>query len=68
MPAIKCPGCGKTTNTVWLDDPIHPQYCYLYADEDGTWKRGCIPADPKIQNPYFVYSAKQRLGKRWRAK
>ena len=66
MSVLKCPGCGRETNTVFLDDAFHPKYCYLYADEDGTWHRGCIPKDPKIQNPYFVHSAKEYLGKKWR--
>jgi adenine-specific DNA methylase len=70
MSVVKCPGCGLTTNTVWLDDspPSKAKYCYLYADDDGTWKRGCIPRDAKIQNPYFVYNAKLSLGKKWRLK
>ena len=66
MSVVNCPGCGKRTNTVWLDDALKPKYCYLYADDDGTWKRGCIPRDAKIQNTYFVYSAKLSLGKRWK--
>lgn len=65
MPEINCPGCGKLTNTVFLSDALHPEYCYLYADDDGTWHRGCIPADPKLQNPYFAYAANRTLGSKW---
>jgi len=68
MPVIKCPGCGKETNTVFIDlfNGGKDGYCYLTISKEGRkyfWRRGCVPKDPSKQNPYYVWSAKQDLGK-----
>jgi hypothetical protein len=64
MPVIKCPGCGKETNTVFIDHS--EKVCYLTISKEGKkyfWRRGCVPKDPAKQNPYYVWSARQDMGK-----
>ena len=64
MPVIKCPGCGKETNTVFID--LSEKVCYLTISKEGKkhfWRRGCVPKDPSKQNSYYVWSAKQDLDK-----
>jgi hypothetical protein len=68
MPIIKCPGCGKETNTVFIDffNGGKKGFCYLTISKEGKkyfWRRGCVPKDRTIQNPYYVWSAKQDLDK-----
>ncbi len=45
MPAEKCKGCGRMTNSTtsnwWDTDDHHPTKCYVAWGEDGKPVKGC---------------------------
>lgn len=43
MPAIKCKGCGRLTNTATskFNRGNPPEVCYAAYDESNKWIKGC---------------------------
>lgn len=59
MPAGKCKGCGRMTNSTtsnwWFTKDYQPTKCYVAWDEGGNPVRGC--GYNEIENPFDKYFA-----------